>query len=435
MPGQPYMLDPVVEAMPRERLRQVQDRRLRAVAQRCYQNMGMYQEKFDQLGLKPEDVRSVEDLPRLPFTTKEDLRGRYPLQGLLAVPPEEVLRYHMTTGTTGKPTISPLTRDDVFRAEEALARCGAAAGVGPGDLAQLMFGYGLFAGSVICHPAWERMLGAAVIPAGAALPSATQLDIMQEFRPTVLAATPSFLLHIVEVARELGVPIAELGVHKIVTGAEPSSEETRVKIAQAFNAPIYSDIYGMCELGPHFCVECPHHQGLHINEEAFLAEIIDPETGQQLPPGEKGMLVITCLMKQAMPLLRYQTKDITVLEDSPCSCGRSHVRVRRIMGRTDDMVKVKGVNIFPSQVEAVIRGVEEVKDSEFQMLVDRSQAAVDSLTVQVEAAQPGPELVAKLKAAFARAFLGSNLKVELVPVGSLPRFSHKAKRLVDTRKL
>jgi phenylacetate-CoA ligase len=341
----------------------------------------------------------------------------------------------MTTGTTGKPTVSPLTRDDVFRAETALARCGAGIGIGSGDIVQLMFGYGLFAGSVLCHPAFERILGASIIPTGAGLPSSNQLDIMRDFHPAVIAATPSFLLHIIEVAKQNGIDVEKLGVKGVITGAEPSSEETRQKIVENFGALIYSDIYGMCELGPHFCVECSEHQGFHFMEEAFIPEIIDPETEEPLAAGEKGMLVITCMMKEAMPILRYQTKDITYMDDSPCICGRTHVRVHRIMGRTDDMVKVKGVNIFPSQVESVVRSVREVRDSEFQILVDRSQAAVDSITVKIEASEKSPDLILKLKEEFQRAFMGANIKVKLVKNGTLPRFSHKAKRLLDTRKL
>ncbi|MBU0515516.1 MAG: phenylacetate--CoA ligase [Proteobacteria bacterium] len=435
MVGQPYMLDPAVEAMPRDQLKALQDQRLRRAVRYSYERVEMYREKFDMAGITPDDIKSTADLNKLPFTTKEDLRERYPLRGLLAVSPQRVIRYHMTTGTTGKPTVSPLTADDVFRAETVLARCGAAIGIGPGDTAQLMFGYGLFAGAVLAQPAFERMLGAAVIPAGGALPSATQLDLMRDFHPDVLAATPSFLLHIIEVAKDKGIELNRLGVKGVLTGAEPSSEETRIKIAAAFGAVIYADVYGMCELGPHVCVECPEHRGLHFNEEAFIPEIIDPDTGESLGPGEKGMLVITCLMKEAMPILRYQTKDITWLDDSPCVCGRTHVRIQRIMGRTDDMVKVKGVNIFPSQVESVIRSVAEVKDSEFQMLVDRSKAAVDSMTVKVEAQEKTPQLTQKLQDEFQRAFLGAHLKVELVDLGSLPRFSHKAQRLVDTRQL
>jgi phenylacetate-CoA ligase len=429
------MLDPAVEAMPKGQLKELQNQRLRRIVKRCYENVEMYRQKFKELGVKPDDIKTCADLPKLPFTTKEDLRSRYPLQGLLAVPPEKVVRYHMTTGTTGKPTVSPLTRNDIFWAETALARCGAGIGIGSGDIVQLMFGYGLFAGSVLCHPAFERILGASIIPTGAGLPSANQLDIMRDFHPVVIAATPSFLLHIIEVAKQNGIEVEKLGVRGVMTGAEPSSEETRQKIAESFGALIYSDIYGMCELGPHFCVECPEHQGLHFMEEAFIPEIIDPETEEPLAAGEKGMLVITCMMKEAMPILRYQTKDITYMDDSPCVCGRTHVRVHRIMGRTDDMVKVKGVNIFPSQVESVVRRVQEVRDSEFQILVDRSQAAVDSITVKIEASEKSPDLILKLKGEFQRAFMGANIKVELVENGSLPRFSHKAKRLLDTRKL
>jgi len=435
MVGEPYMLDPVVEAMPKDQLKELQNQRLRRIVKYCYENVEMYRKKFKEFGVQPEDIKTSTDLPKLPFTTKEDLRSRYPLQGLLAVPPEKVIRYHMTTGTTGKATISPLTKNDVFWAETALARCGANIGIASGDTVQLMFGYGLFAGSVLCHPAFERILGASIIPTGAGLPSANQLDIMRDFHPSVIAATPSFLLHILEVAKQKGIEVEKLGVKGIITGAEPSSEETRQKIAESYGAIIYSDIYGLCELGPHFCVECSEHRGLHFMEEAFIPEIIDPETGKPLANGERGMLVITCMMKEAMPILRYQTKDITYIDDSPCVCGRTHVRVHRIMGRTDDMVKVKGVNIFPSQVESVVRRVQEVRDSEFQILVDRSQAAVDSITVKIEASEKPPDLIKKLKDEFQRAFMGVNITVELVEKETLPRFAHKAKRLIDTRKL
>lgn len=430
-----YMFDPEVETMPRDQLRELQDQRLRNVVKRCYENMAMYREKFEQAGISPEDIKTAEDLHKIPFTTKEDLRTRYPMRGLLAVPREQVLRIHMTTGTTGQPTVSPLTKDDIFREEVVVAKCGAALGIGHGDIAQIMFGYGLFAGSIILQPAFERILGASIIPTGAAVPSAAQLDIMRDFGPTVVCATPSFFLHIIEVAKEKGIELDKLGIQGIVTGAEPSSEETRLRISNAFGASAYIDIYGLCELGPHFCSECQEHQGMHFCEEAFIPEIIDPETGTTLGPGEAGMLVVTCLMKEAMPILRYQTKDITIIDDEPCPCGRTHIRMRRPTGRTDDMIKVKGVNIFPSQIEAIVRKNEEVKDSEFQILVDRSEKAVDILTVKIEAKEKSTQLVQELQAEFQRAFLGSNLKVELVEFGSLPRFTHKAKRLVDTRKL
>jgi len=430
-----YIFDPEMECIPRDRLRELQNKRLRNVVKRCYQNMEMYQDKFREAGISPEDIRSVDDLPKIPFTTKEDLRSRYPMNGLVAVPREEILRIHMTTGTTGQPTVSPLTKDDIFREEIVLAKCGAALGIGPGDTVQMMFGYGLFAGSILLHPALERLLGASIIPIGAAAPSATQLDIMRDFRPKVACATPSFFLHIIEVAKDKGIEVDKLGIKGIITGAEASSEETRLKISRAFGDAAYMDIYGLCELGPHFCVECQEHQGMHFCEEAFIPEVIDPVTGETLKPGEPGMLVVTCMTKDAMPILRYQTKDITVLDDSNCACGRTHIRMRRPTGRTDDMIKVKGVNIFPSQIESVVRNIEEVKDSEFQMLVDRSAKAVDMLTVKIEASEESGELQKKLKAEFQRVFLGANFNVELVEIGSLPRFTHKAKRIVDTRKL
>ena len=435
MIGQPYIYDPFIECMPRHQLRDLQNQRLKRVVQRCYKKMEMYRQKFDEAGLAPDDIQSVEDLPKIPFTRKEDLRERFPLNGLLAVPRSEVLRYHMTTGSTGKATVSPLTRGDVHRAEVALAKTATSIGLGPGDIVLLMFGYGLFAGAVLGQPAYERLLGASVIPAGAALPSATQLELIADFHPDVVAATPSFLLHIIEVARSKEIELDKMGVKGFLTGAEASSEGTRKKIAEAFGAPFYSDVYGMCELGPHFCSECQEHDGFHFMEEAFIPEIVDPDTGQPLPPGKKGVLVVTCLMKEAMPLLRYWTNDITSLIDDPCACGRTHVRIQRIFGRADDMVKVKGVNVFPSQVESVIRGVPEVGGSEYQMLVDRSQSAVDSMTVRIESEDKSSGLVQKLKNEFQNAFLGSNFKVELVDVGTLPRHSHKAKRLVDSRKL
>ncbi len=232
-----------------------------------------------------------------------------------------------------------------------------------------------------------------------------------------------------------GIELNRLGIKGFITGAEACSEETRFKIARAFGTSVYSELYGMCELGPHVSVECMEHNGLHILEDQFVAEIIDPETGENLKPGERGMLVITTLMKQAMPMLRYQTKDITYIDNQPCACGRTHSRIARIMGRTDDMVKVKGVNIFPSQIEQVVRNIAEVKDSEFQMLIDRSQSALDSMTLKIEAADKSSLLTKKIKEEFQRVFLGVNFKVELVGVGDLPRFTHKAQRLVDTRKL
>lgn len=435
MIGQPYIYDPFIECMPRHQLRDVQNQRLERVVQRCYEKMEMYRLKFDEVGLNPHEIKNVEDLPKIPFTHKEDLRKRFPLNGLLAVPRSEVLRYHMTTGTTGKPTVSPLTQGDVYRAEVALAKTATCIGLGPGDLILVMFGYGLFAGAVLGQPAYERLLGASVIPAGAALPSATQLELIADFHPTAVAATPSFLLHIIEVARSKGIELDKMGVKGFLTGAEASSEGTRKRIAEGFGASVYSDVYGMCELGPHFSCECQEHDGYHFMEEAFIPEIVDPNTGKPLSPGERGVLVVTCLMKEAMPLLRYWTNDITSLIDRPCACGRTHMRIERIVGRADDMVKVKGVNVFPSQVESVIRGVPEVGGSEYLILVDRSETAVDSMTVRIESEDKSSPVVQKLKDEFQKVFLGSNFKVELVDLGTLPRHSHKAKRLVDSRKL
>lgn len=435
MTGRPYMWDAQAETMPREKIREIQNERLRRVVKYCFENMDMYKEKFKEAGLRPDDIQTIEDLSKVPFTTKDDLRARYPLNGLLAVPPEKLARIHMTTGTTGRPTISPFTKADIAVEENIIAKSLAALGVGAEDMVQLMFGYGLFAGSVIVQPVLENLIGASVIPAGAAVPSKTQLSIMQDFKPTVLAATPSFFLHIIEVAKDEGIQLDKLGVLAVITGAEPSSEETRLKISQAFGGATYQDVYGLCELVPHFSTECMEHQGLHLCEDVVIAEIIEPETEKPLAPGQPGMLVVTCLTKEAMPLLRYQTKDITLLDETPCPCGRTHVRMRRPMGRTDDMVKVKGVNVFPSQVESVLKRIEEVKDSEFQILVDRSEKALDILTVKVEVKERTPELSKKIQQGLQADFLGANFKVELVEFGTLPRFTHKAQRLIDTRTL
>jgi phenylacetate-CoA ligase len=432
MVGTPYILEPELEAMPRPKLRELQNIRLRKTVETCYSKMELYNTKFKEAGIKPQDIKTVADLKRLPFTEKEDLRARYPLKGLLAVPMTEVVRCHMTSGTTGKPVLSPFTSNDLNRWITNFARLYAAGGMGPGDIYQVMWGFGLFLGGYGVALSAER-LGATVIPAGSALPSKTQLNLMQDLHPTCISATPSFILHIMDTAKELGIDVGKLGVEAIFYGAEACDDKTREKIMNEWKCKTLLEGYGLCEL-KHLINECEDHSGLHFWEDQYIPEILDPETKEPLNPGERGMLVVTTVLQEAMPMIRFLTKDITAIMEDPCVCGRTNRKIRRLMGRTDDMVKVKGVAVYPSQIEHVIRSTPETSDSEFQILVDRSAKMVDTLTVRVEAREPSEKLVKKLEESL-KSTLFINAHVELVKYGSLPRFTHKAQRLIDTRTM
>lgn len=430
MPGKPYMFEPELEAMPRDLLRKRQTELLKQTVERCYTKVEMYREKLKEKGITPSDIRTLEDVRKLPFTTKEDLRLRYPLNGVLAVPKEDVVRVHMTSGTTGKPTISPFTANDLQLAYRMFARVFAAAGCGKEDTFLCLVGYGLFLGGLIVGPAAE-MIGMVHIPSGSATPSARQLEFIQDLRPTVMVGTPSFLLHITEVAKENDIDVGKLGVPVLIEGAEACSQQTREKLGEAWNAQVF-DVGGTCELF-HIYYECAEHTGLHMTEDIIIFEILDPKTDEPVGPGEKGELVVTTLMKDAMPLLRWRTRDITSFTGGPCPCGRTFRRIDHFSGRVDDMIKVKGTAVFPSQIEEIIRSIPELKDSEFQIVVSQTKTMANILTVRTEI----PESLSAVSGMIGKKIeeeiknkILVSAKVELVKLGTLPRFTHKAKRVV-----
>lgn len=436
MPGKPYLLEPELEGMPREQLKTWQTKQLKKTVERCYEKVEMYREKFDAMGIKPSDINTLEDIKKLPYTGKEDLRLRYPTNGLLAVPDEDVVRLHMTSGTTGKPTLSPLSSQDIQLAYRLFARGFAAMGCNEQDVFQCLVGYGLFLGGLVTGPAAE-LVGMKHIPAGSGVSSSRQLEFIQDLGTTVMVGTPSFILHVTEVAKKAGIDTASLGVKTLIAGAEACSPKTRQKLRDDWDADVF-DIGGTCEL-LHIWHECSEHNGLHISEDAVIFEIVDPNTGEDVTPGERGELVVTTLMKDAMPLIRWRTGDMTSeITGDLCACGRTSRRIDHLSGRVDDMIKVKGVVVFPSQIEGIIRSNSVLKDSEFQLVVFTTESFVDNLIVRLEipdeARKDADAITKKIKDEIHSKLL-LNVKIELVEVGELPRFTHKAQRVVDKRDI
>lgn len=436
MPGKPYLLEPELEGMPREQLKDRQTTLLKEIVETCYNKVPMYGEKFKEIGLLPSDVQTLDDIKKLPFTNKEDLRLRFPTDGLLAVPDEEVVRLHMTSGTTGKPTLSPFTQNDLQLAYRLFARGFAAMGANKEDVFQCLVGYGLFLGGLVVGPAAE-LVGMKHIPTGSGVASARQLEIIQDLSSTVMVGTPSFLLHITEVAKKENIDTRGLGVQALIAGAEACSQKTREKLREDWNADVY-DVGGTCEL-LHIWHECSEHHGLHMAEDAVIFEVIDPKTGEEMPTGERGELVVTTLMKEAMPLLRWKTGDITsVVKEDACPCGRTSRQIDHLSGRVDDMIKVKGVVVFPSQIESIIRSISELKDSEFQLVVSTSESFVDKLTIRTEvpeSAMPDSESILKKIKSEIKNKMMLSADIDLVELGTLPRFTHKAQRVVDHRDI
>ncbi len=427
-----------IETMPREALEALQLKRLQDVVERVYNLVPFYKKKLDEAKVKPEDIKTLDDLKRLPFTTKQDLRDNYPF-GMFTVPLEQVVRVHASSGTTGKPTVVGYSKRDIDMWSELMARSFSAAGVGKGDIIQNAYGYGLFTGGLGAHYGGEK-LGATVIPISGGN-TKKQIMIMKDFGSTVLTATPSYTLYIAEVIRDMGINKDELKLRVGILGAEPWSEEMRNMIEEKLGIDAI-DIYGLSEiLGPGVAIECREAKhGLHIWEDAFIPEIIDPETGEVLPDGEEGELVITTIKKDAMPLLRYRTRDITRIIKEPCICGRTHRRIERIKGRSDDMLIIRGVNIFPSQIESLLMETEGV-EPHYQLIVDRVNN-LDTLEVKVEVSDKifsdeikhlqnlQRQIEKDIKDLF-----GISVKVTLAEPKSLQRFEGKAKRVMDKRKL
>ncbi len=431
-----HLFEPEFESMDRNDLESYQLELLKQVVTVCFEKSGMYREKFSETGVKPSDIQTLKDIKKLPFTTKDDLRPRYPLDGLTVVPDEEIVRLHMTSGTTGKPAISPLTANDLDLMTRLAARLFTAGGCTRTDKFQVLWGYGLFLGGLAVGGAIER-IGMQHIPTGSATPSARQLELMQDLHPTVIGSTPSFLLHLGEVAREAGIDVGSLGAKTIFLGAEASSAKTREKFRRAWNADVF-DFGGTCEL-LHIWHECESHTGLHVAEDAVLFEVIDPETGEDVPPGEKGELVVTTLLKEAMPLIRWRTRDITsIAAIEPCECGRTSRRINHLSGRVDDMIKVKGVCVFPSQIEGILKGIPEVNDSEFQIVVSTTKMCTDILTIRVEEGKTSGADTEQIRLQIENEIknrISINSNIEMVYNGALPRFTHKAQRIVDHREV
>ncbi|MFH1756491.1 MAG: phenylacetate--CoA ligase [Pseudomonadota bacterium] len=430
--------DVELETLPREALEALQLKRLAATAERVYATVPFYKKTFDEAGIRPGDIKSLKDLKRLPFTTKIDLRDNYPF-GLFAVPMEQVVRIHASSGTTGKQTVVGYTRRDINTWAELMARSLAAAGAQKNDIIHNAYGYGLFTGGLGVHYGAEK-LGASVIPISGGN-SKRQIIIMQDFGSTVLTCTPSYALFLAETAEEMGVDIKKLKLKVGIFGAEPWSEKMRDEIERKLNIDAI-DIFGLSEvIGPGVSIECIEaKRGLHIFEDHFIPEIINPRTGEVLPYGEKGELVFTTITKEAFPLIRYRTRDISVLYPQPCKCGRTHVRMERVSGRSDDMLIIRGVNVFPSQIESVLMNVGGV-EPHYLLIVDR-QGNLDTLEVQVEVNEKGfSDEVKDLQVLGQRIekdikdLLGVTAEVKLVEPKTIQRSEGKAQRVIDKRKI
>ena len=430
------MFDPRVEAMPRAQLEQVKLERLRHVVRYCYDNVPFYRKRFDEIRLKPEHIKTLKDVSLIPLTTKADLRDNYPF-GLFAVPRERVVRIHASSGTTGKPPVVGYTKNDLEMWAGVMARIICAAGVTREDVAQISFGYGLFTGALGLHYGLER-IGAAVVPASSGN-SEKQLMLMKDFGVTTLIATPTYAMYLGELALELGYKPEDFKLRVGLFGSEGCTTELRSKIEKRLGL-FATDNYGMSELiGPGVSGECEYRCGLHFAEDHFLPEIISPDTLEPLGEGETGELVVTTLTKEAMPLLRYRTRDLTRIVEEPCKCGRTHARMDKVMGRSDDMLKIRGVNVFPSQIESVIMQIPQI--SPHYMLYIRREGYHDTLEVQVELVDASlltsfaalEELTNTIRAKL-RVVLGIDAKVKLVGPKTIERFAGgKAKRIVDMR--
>ncbi len=426
------------ETLPRPALEALQLKRLQGALERVYANVPFYQASFDKAGVKPADVKSLADLRRLPFTTKQDMRDSYPYD-LFAAPMEEIVRIHASSGTTGKPTVVGYTRKDIETWSELMARSFVAAGAHKGDIIHNAYGYGLFTGGLGAHYGAER-LGASVIPISGGN-TKRQIMIMQDFGSTVLTCTPSYSLFIAEEAKAEGIDFSKLKLRVGIFGAEPWSEAMRTEIEEKLNLSAV-DIYGLSEImGPGVAIECIEaKKGLHIWEDHFIPEIINPETGKQVGEGERGELVITTITKQGIPLIRYRTRDITSLTYEPCICGRTHARITRMSGRSDDMLIIRGVNVFPSQIEAVLVGIEGV-EPHYMLIVDRAEN-LDTLEVRVEVDEQlfsdevkNLQRLAKRIEKEIKDMLGVTCTAKLVEPKTIPRSEGKAVRVIDNRKL
>lgn len=424
------------ETLSRKEIEEIQLSRLQETVNRVYEKVAPYRKKMDELGVKPSDIKSLKDLSKLPFVTKQDLRDNYPF-GLFAVPKTDLVRIHASSGTTGKPTVVGYTRNDLKTWTECVSRIACMGGATDKDVAQICFGYGMFTGALGLHYGLEN-IGATIVPSSTGN-SEKQIMYMKDFGATLLVATPSYALRLAEVALEMGVdPKKDLNLKIGLVGSEMLTDAMRSEMHKYWgDQMLVTSNYGMSELmGPGVSGECEYMDGLHINEDYFIPEIINPETGEVLPEGEKGELVVTCIKKEGLPLIRYRTKDITRLNYAPCKCGRTFCRMENLSGRSDDMLKVRGVNVFPTQIEEVVLSFEEL-GPHYEIIVER-EGYSDKLTVRVELLKSTDsfteleDLNKRIKNKL-KVVLGLDIKVLLESPNTLQRFEGKAKRIRDLR--
>lgn len=429
--------DPRIEEMPLEELRRLQYKLLKTLVYKVYSFSSFYHRRMKDAEVHPDDINSLEDITKLPFMYKKDLRDNYP-DGMFMSEQEELVRYHVSSGTTGKPTVVGYTKNDISNWAESLARGLTSAGIGRGDIMQVSYGYGLFTGGLGLHYGAERV-GATVLPTSVGN-TERQVELMKDLKVTAISCTPSYLLHIGEVAEKMGISIKnDTLLRKAIVGAEPWSEQMRVRIKETMGVDAY-DVYGTSELSGPLFTECEYQQGFHAWGDLMYAEILDPNTGEPLPPGERGELVVTMLQKDGLPIIRYKTGDITTIRKEPCPCGRTHPRFERLSGRVDDMLIIRGINVFPSQIEHALLGIPDVGEH-FMIEVDR-KGTLDEMLVRVELSKEAfSDKIADLMRTrnhiekVLRNSLNVQVSVELAEPGTLPRFEGKAKRVIDRRKI
>ena len=429
--------NPKIECDGRDEIDSLQLARLKETVERIYKNVPYYKEKLDKAGVLPDSIKSLDDLKRIPFTTKEDLRQNYPF-GLFASPMKDIVRIHASSGTTGKPTVVGYTKNDLDTWSEAIARLACAAGATEDDIAQISFGYGLFTGGFGLHYGLEKV-GLAIIPASTGN-TEKQIMLMKDFGTTLLVSTPSYALYMSEVAEKMGIDIKKDLKLKIgMFGSEGSTEEMRAEIEKRWGMTA-TENYGLSEImGPGVAGECTHKCGMHVSDDLFIVEIIDPVTGAVLPEGEVGELVITNIKKEGIPLLRYRTKDITYIDKSPCKCGRTTPRIAKIQGRSDDMLKIKGVNVFPSQIESALLGTKGI--APYYQIIVKKVGFVDDMEVLVELNDDSLlekfselEKLERTVKHKIKTVLGLDIKIKLVEPQTIERTAGKAKRVIDLRK-
>jgi len=426
-----------IETLPTEEIKKLQLQKLREQVKHCYENSSFYRKKFDSVNLKPEDIKTLDDLKKIPFTVKSDLKENYPF-GMVTVPSDEIVEVHASSGTTGNPIVGAYTKGDMEMWQEIMARSIYTAGGRPQDVIHIAYGYGLFTGGLGFHYGVQK-LGAKIVPASGGM-TQRQIKLMKDLGVTMLACTPSFAVYLAEtMAQEGVVPQRDLKLKRGMFGAEPWSDKIRERIQKDLGIEAF-DVYGLTELcGPGVSVECNQHDGLHIWEDHFIVETIDPNTGESLPNGEEGELVFTTLTKTGMPMLRYRTRDISKINREKCKCGRTHARMQRITGRSDDMLIIRGVNVFPSQVEYAVMCFSELA-TQYLIVVDRP-GALDTFVVKVELCEKACKDTQldrnSLKSEIQKRIhivTGISADVEIVKPGELPRTEGKAKRVLDLRK-